>query len=76
MSRPQKMPLQRCFLLGKASRGVEDAAPYKCKFGFFDKLERPRALFFHPRTDEQGRDNSSTSARRRALSAPVAVTVN
>ncbi len=38
MSRPQKMPLQRCFLLGNASRGVEDAAPYKRKLSFFDKL--------------------------------------
>ena len=46
MSRPQKMSLQRCFLLGNASRGVEDAAPYKRKLRFFDKLERLRALFF------------------------------
>ena len=38
MSRPQKVALLRCFLLGNASRGVEDAAPYKRKLRFFDKL--------------------------------------
>ena len=39
MSRPQKVSLQRCFLFGNAPRGVEDAAPYKCKYRFFDKLK-------------------------------------
>ena len=38
MSRPQKVALQRCFLFGNASRGVEDAAPYKRELRFFDKL--------------------------------------
>ena len=38
MSRPQKVALQRCFLFGSVQRGVEDAAPYKCKLRFFDKL--------------------------------------
>ena len=41
MSRPKKVALQRCFLLGSVPRGVEDAAPYKCKCGFFDKLTAP-----------------------------------
>ena len=31
MSRPQKVPLQRCFLFGSVPRGVGDAAPYKHK---------------------------------------------
>ena len=40
MSRPQKVALQQCLLYGNALRGVEDAAPYKRKYGFFDKLQR------------------------------------
>ena len=44
MPRPQKVALQRCFLFGSVPRGVEDAAPYKCKCRFFDKLMRPRRL--------------------------------
>ena len=40
MSRPQKVALQRGFLSGNAQRGVEDAAPYKCKYRFFDKLRQ------------------------------------
>ena len=39
MSRPQKVALQRGFLFGSVPRGVEDAAPYKCKYKFFDKLK-------------------------------------
>ena len=41
MSRPQKVDLQRCFLHGNVPRGVEDAAPYKWKCRFFDKLSGP-----------------------------------
>ena len=42
MSRPQKVALQRCFLFGSAPRGVEDAAPYKWKCRFFNKLKALR----------------------------------
>ena len=42
MSRPKKVALLRCFLFGNAPRGVEDAAPYKCKYRFFDKLKDTR----------------------------------
>ena len=38
MSRPQKVALQRCFLFGSEQWGVEDAAPYKCKCRFINKL--------------------------------------
>ena len=38
MSRPQKAALQRCFLFGSLTRGVEDAAPYKRELRFFDTL--------------------------------------
>ena len=38
MSRPRKAALQRCLLYGNVLRDVEDAAPYKCKCRFFDKL--------------------------------------
>ena len=44
MSRPQKVALQRCFLFGSVQRGVEDAAPYKRKLRFFDKLTFPARL--------------------------------
>ena len=38
MSCPRKAALQRCLLYGNVLRDVEDAAPYKCKCRFFDKL--------------------------------------
>ena len=44
MSRPQKVALQRCFLLGSVPRGVEDAAPYKREMRFFDTLTKIAAL--------------------------------
>ena len=43
-SRPRKVALQRCLLYGNALRGVEDAAPYKCKYRFFNKLQRVSRL--------------------------------
>ncbi len=42
MPRPRKVALQRCFLFGSVLRGVEDTAPYKRKYRFFDKLYPPK----------------------------------
>ena len=46
MPRPQKVALQRCLLYSSVLRGVEDAAPYKRKLRFFDKLSHADAWLF------------------------------
>ena len=64
MSRPRKAALQRCLLYGNVPRGVEDAAPYKCKCRFFDKLESPTCvgdfyILSHPILDHHCKSISS-----------------